>query len=71
MRKFKYLTFTLVILGCLSFLFCPAITPENSQFQELLNPISQSDIVIIFNSGGWGNTPLEKAEDFAPIIEVE
>lgn len=69
MRKFKYLTFTLVILGCLSFLFSPAIIPENPQFQELLNPISQSDIIIIFNSGGWGNTPLEKAEDFAPIVK--
>jgi hypothetical protein len=59
----------LVVLGCLSFLFSPAITPENPQFQELLNPISQSDIIIIFNSGGWGNTPLEEADDLAPIIE--
>ncbi len=27
-----------------------------------------TDVIIIFNSGGWGNTPLEKAEDFATII---
>ncbi len=28
-----------------------------------------SNILIIYNPGGWGNTPLKEAEDFAPIIE--
>lgn len=50
------------------FLFAPANFPENLQFQEILNSIPQNEIIIIFNSGGWGNTPFEKAEDFAPII---
>lgn len=69
MGKFKYLTFALVVLGCLFFLFGPEVAPENYQFQNLLDLAAQNDVIIIFNSGGWGNTPLEKAEDFAPIIE--
>ena len=69
MRKIKYLIIFLVALGSLFFLFGPEALPENVQFEELLNSALESDIVIIFNSGGWGNTPLEKAEDFAPIIE--
>ena len=53
----------------MAFLFGPEVWPENIQFEELLNSTSQSDVIIIFNSGGWGNTPLEEAKDFAPIIE--
>ena len=69
MREIRYFILSLVILGSLFFLFGPEVWPENAQFEELLNSALESDIVIIFNSGGWGNTPLEKAEDFAPIIE--
>ena len=69
MREIRYFILSLVILGSLFFLFGPKVLPENVQFEELLNSTSQSDVIIIFNSGGWGNTPLEKAEDFAPIIE--
>jgi len=69
MREIRYFILSLVILGSLFFLFGPEVLPENAQFEELLNSALESDIVIIFNSGGWGNTPLEKAEDFAPIIE--
>lgn len=69
MKKIKSSILVLVILGGLFFLFGPEVLPENLQFQEALNLASDSDVVIIFNSGGWGNTPLEKAEDFAPIIE--
>lgn len=69
MRKIKLFTFTLIIFGSLFFLFGPEVLPENNQFQELLNSASGNDIIIIFNSGGWGNTPFEKAEDFAPIVE--
>ncbi|MDP1538928.1 MAG: hypothetical protein Q8M00_02755 [bacterium] len=68
MKKFKYLFFSLVILGCLFFLFGPKVIPDNFQPQEILETAKNSDVIIIFNSGGWGNTPLEKAEDFAPII---
>ena len=69
MRKVKYLVLTSVILGGLFFLFGPDVIPENFQFQSLLNSTPQNDVIIIFNSGGWGNTPLAQAEDFAPIIK--
>ena len=59
----------MVVFGGLFFLFGPEVIPENFQFQEILNSATNSDVIIIFNSGGWGNTPLEKAEDFTPIIE--
>ena len=69
MKKVKRFIFFLVILCGLFFLFGPEVNPENLQPQEVLNLATQNDVIIIFNSGGWGNTPLEKAEDFAPIIE--
>jgi len=70
MRKIKYIiTVFLVICISLFFLFGPEVVPENYQFQNILNSASQSDVIIIFNSGGWGNTPLGEAKDFAPIIE--
>ncbi len=70
MRKIKYLIFTLIISGSLFFIFGPEILPENLQFQQALDStLIDRDVIIIFNSGGWGNTPLEEAEDFAPAIK--
>jgi hypothetical protein len=69
MRKVKYFVLTSVILGGLFFLFGPEVFPENFQPQEILSLAQNADVIIIFNSGGWGDTPFEKAEDFAPIIE--
>ena len=69
MRKIKYLIIFLVALGSLFFLFGPEVFPENYQFQEFLDLAAQNDVIIIFNSGGWGNTPLEEAKDFALITE--
>lgn len=69
MRKIKYSIISLVIFGSLFFLFSPVAIPENLQSQEVLDIAADKDVIIIFNPGGWGNTPLEKAEDFAPIIE--
>ncbi|MDD2274246.1 MAG: hypothetical protein PHV29_00620 [Candidatus Pacebacteria bacterium] len=38
-------------------------------FEEKLITASQdSDVVVIFNSGGWGTIPFENAMDFNPII---
>jgi len=68
MKKAKYFIISLVALTSLFFLFSPVVFPENIQLEECLNSIPQTDVIIIFNSGGWGNTPLEEAEDFAPII---
>lgn len=69
MKKIRQFFFVLIILGGLFFLFGPEVLPENFQFQELVNSPSQTEVIIIFNSGGWGNTPIEQAEDFEPIIE--
>ena len=69
MKKTQHLILVLVVLGGLAFLFGPEVVPENYQFQEFLDVAAQNDVIIIFNSGGWGNTPLEEAEDFAPVIE--
>lgn len=69
MKKIKYFIITFTLLGGLFFLFSPEVFPENWQFRDSLILTSQDDVIIIFNSGGWGNTPLEKAEDFAPIIK--
>jgi len=69
MRKIKYFILSLVVLGSLVFLFGPEVFPENLQPPEVLNLVSESDVIIIFNSGGWGNTPLEEAQDFTPIID--
>jgi len=68
-KSIKCFTLVLIISGGLLFLFNPEVFPENFQFQNLLNSAPQNDVIIIFNSGGWGNTPFDKAEDFAPIIK--
>jgi hypothetical protein len=36
--------------------------------QKLRDLIASKDVVIYFNSGGWGNTPLEEATDFTPVL---
>lgn len=69
MKKIKYFIITLTLLGSLFFLFSPEVFPDNLQFKESLNLTPQNDVIIIFNSGGWGNTPLEEALDFAPVIQ--
>jgi len=69
MQTLKYSIFILILLGGLFFLFGPEVVPENFQPEEILETAQNSDVIIIFNSGGWGNTPLGKAEDFKPIID--
>ena len=69
MGKIKYLIYSLVFLGGVFFLFIPEVLPGNSQFREVFNSPPENDVIVIFNSGGWGNTPLKEAKDFAPIIQ--
>lgn len=69
MKKVKKFIFLSVIFGGLFSLFGLEVIPGGFQPQEILEITQNSDVIIIFNSGGWGNTPLEKAEDFAPIVE--
>lgn len=69
MNQFKKILSVLIVLGGLFFLFGPEVVPENFQIDEILNRAENKDVIIIFNSGGWGYTPLEKAKDIAPLIE--
>jgi len=69
MGRVKYSVAIIIISGGLFFLFCPEVAPDNLQPQEILNAVQGSDVIIFFNSGGWGNTPFEKAEDFGPIVK--
>jgi len=68
-KSIKYGIIFLISLGGLVFLFGPEVVPENFQPQEILEISQNTDVIIIFNSGGWGDTPFEEAKDFAPIIE--
>jgi Fe-S cluster assembly iron-binding protein IscA len=36
--------------------------------EKLITAGQESEVVLIFNSGGWGTTPFENAMDFNPII---
>ncbi len=69
MRKIKYLIIFFIISGSLFFLFGLKVAPEHLQVQGLWDSAAQSDVIIIFNSGGWGDTSLEEAQDFTPIIK--
>ncbi len=66
MKKFVYL---LAIFIGLFLLFGPEVIPDNFQPQEVLATAQNSDVIIVFNLGGWGDAPFEEADDFAPIIE--
>ena len=69
MQTLKKTIIFLIVVSALVFLLGPEIIPGNLQPQEILNAVANSDVIIVFNPGGWGNTPFEKAQDFAPIIE--
>jgi hypothetical protein len=56
------------IRGCgLPFHLAPTKIPQN-EFQKLQVAADANDVVIVFNAGGWGNTPLSKAADFSTIL---
>lgn len=65
-KTIKILTLSLATLGILVFIFSPTTLPSNKDF---VDQIAESDVIIVFNSGGWGYTPFEKAADFAPIVQ--
>ena len=65
----KKIFISTIVLASLVLLLTPEVFPDNFQPENIINDIAQSDVIIIFNAGGWGNTPFEKAEDFAPIVE--
>lgn len=42
---------------------------QKTSFLDNQEQTGQKKVVIIFNSGGWGNTPLNQAEDFISVVE--
>lgn len=64
----KKIIFTVFLAAFLCFLFASVEVPDNSQFKKTLNSVSGNKVIIIFNSGGWGNTPIEEAKDFFFIV---
>jgi pimeloyl-ACP methyl ester carboxylesterase len=52
----------------LPFLLSPTRIPQNEETKIAAAAI-QNDVVVVFNGGGWGDFPLDKATDFASILE--
>jgi dienelactone hydrolase len=44
------------------------VEPGAAREQTLRDLSASKEVVIVFNSGGWGNTPLEQATDFTPVL---
>ncbi|MBN1190053.1 MAG: hypothetical protein JXA46_09905 [Dehalococcoidales bacterium] len=51
----------------LPFLLSPVRLPVHEK-QKLYDSALQYDVLIVFNSGGWGDATLEQADDFTPIL---
>ncbi|MFH1894948.1 MAG: hypothetical protein ABH813_03560 [Patescibacteria group bacterium] len=68
MEKIKYPIFISIIILVLFLFFWSDFLPENARLKEVASSHPDEDVVIIFNSGGWGDTPVEKAEDLTPIV---
>ncbi|MDP2664075.1 MAG: hypothetical protein Q8P08_01410 [bacterium] len=69
MQGLEYLVFVLAALFGLIFLFSPKVIPSNHQIKQILEIARNKDVIIIFNSGGWGYTPLKEAKDLAFIVK--
>jgi hypothetical protein len=69
MKRIKYPIFISIIILVFFLFFWFDALPENVRLKEVAGSHLNEDIVIIFNSGGWGDTPPEKAEDLTPIVK--
>jgi hypothetical protein len=70
MKRLKLAIIISVALIALFFVFIPVSLPENFQLQQVLNSrYASNEILVVFNSGGLGHTPLEKSDDFLPVIK--
>jgi hypothetical protein len=70
-KKNKILIGCFVIFSLLSFLWFDLVFLKHngeSFEQELMKAGENSDVVIVFNSGGWGTVPFDQAFDFNSII---
>jgi len=70
-KKTKLLIFILLVFLVSSFFWFNFVFLKiNGRIfeEELMKAGKESDVVIIFNSGGWGTVPFDRAFDFSPII---
>jgi len=70
----KVKIFLLTFLGLLSASFIwfevYYINSSIDEFSKQIKEAAQlSDVIIVFNSGGWGTTSPEKAFDLTPLVE--
>jgi hypothetical protein len=69
MKILKYFILSATILLGLIFIFYQGSVRENLKKEEILSIAGNKDVLIIFNSGGWGDTPFDEAYDFKPVVE--
>jgi len=70
-KKTKILIGVFVVFTLLSFLWFDLVFLKyngESFEKELMRAGESSDVVIVFNSGGWGTVPFDQAFDFNSII---
>jgi hypothetical protein len=70
-KKTKILIFSVIVFSFLSFVWFNFIFLKiNGEYfeNELMKAGKESNVIIVFNSGGWGTVPFDKAFDFNPII---
>jgi hypothetical protein len=61
-----FLVFLIRVCG-LPFQLSPSLVPQKES-AKIRAAVMEGDVIIIFNAGGWGDTPLNKTFDFAPIL---
>jgi hypothetical protein len=70
LNRFLYQSSVRIIRGlALPFHLAPVRVPQHED-QKIAAAAAKNDVVIIYNGGGWGDYRLEKARDFAPILEA-
>lgn len=68
MGKLKKTLTILAAAAVLVFILAPNKFPDNADFVAQLNEITPKRVIIVFNSGGWGYTPPQEANDFKSIL---
>lgn len=63
-----YLALVFLISSFIWFNFVFLKINGNNFEKELMEAGRESDVIIVFNSGGWGTVPFDRAFDFNPII---
>jgi pimeloyl-ACP methyl ester carboxylesterase len=69
MQRITKFLVLVTILFAIILVFIPVNTPSLFESEELIQSLDDGDLIIIFNPGGWGDTPMKEAQDFLPIVE--